>query len=149
MTASEVVALAINNKNFDTALIKDDYILAAELDDIKPALGDDFYDTIVADTATYATLLTYIKKALAFFTLVKALPFIHVHLNTTGINVPFADNARDATDRQRADMTEACQRIGEVHLQEAKRYLEDNNTLAIYDLWSGNSRQKFGGLLLY
>lgn len=149
MTAAEVVTTAINNKNFDTALIKDDFILAAELDDIRPALGDDFYDAIVAAPASYTTLLVYIKKALAFFTLVKALPFIHIHMNSLGVNTALGDNAPNATDRQRADLEESCQRTGEVHLQEMNRYLTNNNTLTLYALWSGNSRQKFGGLLLY
>ncbi len=149
MTPAEVVTEAINNKNFDTALIKSDFILAAELDDIKPVLGDDFYDAVAASPATYATLVTYIKKALAFFTIVKALPFIHSQINTTGVVVNSSEWGAAATDGQRADMMTAAQRMGEVHLEELRRYLTNNNTNTLYALWSGNTRKKFTGFILY
>lgn len=149
MTAAEVVTEAINNKNFDSALIKTDFILAAELDDIKPVLGDDFYDYIVANSGSYATLLVYIKKALAFFTLEKALPFIHAQMNNAGVMVNETDWAKAATDQQRGDLSEMCGRIGKIHVEEMKRYLTANNTNTLYSLWSGNDRKKFGGVMFY
>lgn len=148
ITAAQVITGAVNNKNLDPLLIKDDYILAAELDYLRPRLGDDFYDAIVATPGTYTTLLVYIRRALAFYVLLKALPFIHFHLASQGIMVAGINYAAPVTDQQRSDLATMCENLAEVHMREMERYLANN--LSTYTLYGSDITTKIkGGIIMH
>jgi len=145
ISPSEVKNKAINAKNFDVNLILDSYILAAELDDIKPILGDDLYDDIIANQSNYTTLLVYIKNALAFYVLIKALPFIYTHIVNRGVVVNYGDGEQVVTGEEKSDILTALKRMAEAYLNELLRYLEDNGDN--YTYWYGGSRKVVGGII--
>lgn len=148
MTPAQVADIAINDERFDSNLIKEGYIEAAQLGNIKPLLGTDFFDDVIASPGTYTDLLVYIKNCLAFYTLVIALPFIHVHLVSQGIQVNFTDYGQAATDRQRSDLAEASKIMADIYQTELIRYLTDNITT--YSDWDKTTNYvKRGGLILY
>ena len=148
MEPADVVSLAINDPQFDTNLIKAEYIEAAQLGYIKPLLGTDFYDLVVASPSSYSTLVGYIKHALAYYTLVKALPFIHIHLVSQGIQLNWSDYGNAATDSQRAALSDAAKSMGDTFAEELKRHLDDN-TDTYTDYSSESLYKKRGGLIIY
>ena len=91
ITAAKVISTALTNKNVDTYLIKDSFIEIAELNFIKPAIGERLYETIVDEknasviwTTTHDCVLTLDSKTItcASSTTIKVGDFI------SGVGLP-------------------------------------------------------------
>ena len=80
ITAAQVIELSFSNLSTDPTLIKAQMIRATELQYIKPAVGEDLYDLLIAEhSSTYTglnqTLVeTYLQPALAYYVKLKMLP---------------------------------------------------------------------------
>lgn len=138
ITQAEIVTLAINNPSFDTALIKDYYIYAAEYDYLRPILTEDLYDFILAGSLTgkFATLLSdYIKPYLAFKTLEISLPFIHAQLTAQGIEVMSSEFAAKGTDKQRADLSTAARMMSDTYAKKMVDYIEHDDNISTFEIY--------------
>lgn len=63
---AEIKALVFSN-NFDVNAIKDNLIQVVEWEQVLPLFGTDLYDDVVANPASYATLLSdYLKPYIAY-----------------------------------------------------------------------------------
>ena len=99
ITKSEVISRCITNANFDTHLIKDTFIEIAELNHVKPFLGEDLYDACVA--GGYVTLVNdYIQPMLIYYALVDYLPFSAFQVKNGGIFKHISENAESATKEE-------------------------------------------------
>ena len=66
VSKAEIKTLVLNN-NFDVNAIKDNLIQAVEWEQVLPLFGVDLYDDVVANPASYTTLLsTYLKPYIAY-----------------------------------------------------------------------------------
>ena len=147
MTTTEVRDLTINDTNFDVNLLLDEWIASAQLGTIRPLLGDDFYDALVADVSSYFTLINnYLKYIIAYKTLIIALPFIHIHIFSGGIRVPSNEFGASGSSKERSELARSCEIISETYVKEMKRYLTDN--ISSYTLYASQiTIVKKGGLI--
>ena len=147
VTPAQVVSECINNINFDSALIKDSYITAAQYEFIKPFLGDDFYDALTAAPDSYTTLTGYLFPALKWYAFFKSLPVINIHLSDQGMMINSTDHGSQASSSQRAELAGMARSCGDTFLSEAKRYLDDN--YEDYPLWVHEKKNRYlGGIIL-
>ena len=127
MTPAEVIAAA-----FDRAVEADkipaSMISAAQQKHVMPILGEDFYDAVVADLVTYATLATQIKPMLAYFVKFWALPKIHVETGTVGMAIIQGQNRQAANQNDAEKLREDALQMARMHGEILRKYLEDNET---------------------
>lgn len=147
ITAKEIIDRAIPDANFDEAYLKDRYIESAQLNYIRPILGDDFYDLVIAAPSSYSALTPYIKDCLAFYVLVEALPLIHTHLTSRGVVSNSTDYTASAGRDLRSDMQKALIGWGDEYKDKMVRYLEDNT--ATYTSYANQVKGTLlGGILM-
>lgn len=81
-------------------------------------------------------LMMYLKKAISFLTIAKAIPHINVRVSANGITVvsDSTGGVRDMDKKKAADQTyighlmQDCQKSGETYLNEALQYIQANAT---------------------
>jgi len=149
ITAKEVVDRVMPDTNFDEGYFKDRYIESAQMNYIRPVLGADFYDLVLASPSSYSALMPYIKDALAFFVVAEALPMIHVNVTTRGVMMNSNEFSAPAGRDARSDVDRQLRAWGQEYLDKMERYLTDNtSTYTDYaPLTSGG--KLLGGILMY
>ena len=111
ITAQQVVNIVLSGASFDVSLLSQ-HIIKSQRKYLKTALGDDFYDQIVAlmdgttgmmngtATSDYTNLLAdYIKPTISRFVMFEALPMIRTNISSAGVVVnrtEFADQSDKA-----------------------------------------------------
>jgi len=166
VTQAEIVSNCINNKNFSTSLIKDQYIETAELQHVKPVLGSDFYYDIVNDESSYSTLLnggtyttsdskTYsfqgLKKTICFFAFFESLPYIFTQITNQGLMQNNTEFSNNVSKDQRADYRNTIYSQAQSLMNEVKEYIHENlETYTLYSLGTDKSEtvKIIGGLIL-
>jgi len=151
ITAAQVISLSFSNLSTDPSLIKAQMIRATELQYIKPAVGEDLYDLLIAEhSSTYTglnqTLVeTYLQPALAYYVKLKMLPDLNMNTASQGIMVNTAEHANQATSSQRAELAESAKSSADALLKEAVRYIEDNESS--FTLYTNSSDKTVGVLI--
>lgn len=140
MTPAEVISTA-----FDRAVeenkIPENVIAAAQAKHVKPILGEDFYEAVVADLVTYATLITQIKPMLAHYVKFWALPKIHVETGSVGMARIQGQNRQPATQNDSEKLRGDALEIAHMHGGVLRRYLELNeDSFPLY--FRGNNPQE-------
>lgn len=133
VTADYVATTALTNKNTDKALIKDAFIEAAQLEYLRPTLGEDLYDKIVAgglDTDHQTLLNTYIKPALAFYVKYMIIPDMNANTTSKGTRTFGSDNfTQPASDKSRAELANMTIVMADTLRDKMVRHIEDNLTI--------------------
>lgn len=147
ITAAEVIERAIPDANFDEGYLKDRYIESAQLNYLRPLLGDDFYDLVVADVDSYSALMPYVKDMLAFYIVRDALPIIHVHLSSRGVVTNGNEFNNVAGRDHRADLEQSYTRWAKEYEDKLVRHLSDNTST--YTDWGRTTiNALLGGILM-
>ena len=134
ITKSEVVARAMTNANFDTHLIKSTFIEIAELNHLRPFLGEDLYDACVG--GSYVTLVnSYIKDYLAFCVKFEILPDITYNTTSQGVVDNMADFTSSVSEKKLNYLRQETYKKAETFKKKMHLYLDDNSTL--YPDWRG------------
>lgn len=134
ITKSEVISRCITNANFDTHLIKDTFIEIAELNHVKPFLGEDLYNACVG--GSYVTLVNdYIKNYLAFCVKFEILPDITYNTTSQGVVDNLADFTSPVDPSKLNYLRQETFKKAETYKKKMEKYLDDNITL--YPEWKG------------
>lgn len=89
-------------------------------------------------------LISYLSKAIAYFTVAAAIPFLSVKLNAAGITIAAAasfssndnDNTRSGADaKSLSNLEESCNHSGSMWLEQAALYIKENKD--DFDTWTG------------
>lgn len=131
LTTTEVVALAFNDKNFLPAKILDSHLEVAHEGFLRPALGDTFYEELIASTpigANKTFVDGYLKKPLAWYVKYVILPEIMVHVSNTGMSIVQPQGTIAVTDKQAGNLREQAKTNAEILLRKALDYLDDHAT---------------------
>lgn len=135
ITAQEVIDIAFNDVNFLPSKIKSSYIDIAMYDFLRPEIGADFYDAIIADqekqtpTPAITTFVnTYLKPSLAFYVKYVAIPDIATSLSNMGLINEFSQTSNTVSDRQRGELMQQTKNNAEALMKKAIDYLEKNST---------------------
>lgn len=132
ITPQEVIALALPGKNLDTALVADS-IPIASLKYIKPLLGAELYNTLVAEsvgqtfTGLNQTLCNdYLKDALARYVIYEALPLMKAEITSNGIQTPSIDFHVPVNDTDFAMLRNKMASDAELLAKEMADYIKSN-----------------------
>lgn len=129
LTRGQVIFRAFNRNIHETKL-SDSVIQSAQYKYIKPVLGDDLFDALIADpdNATYATLLELVKEALAWWVKYISLPEIFVEIADAGVKVIETRDTSQVTDQRFIELRESTRVICEDKTKQITDYLEDDDT---------------------
>jgi len=131
ITSAQVVSLAFDDVNLYTSKIKDAHIYVAQEEYLRPLLGQDFYDDMIAksEQSPYSDLITnYLIIPLAYFVKYVALPELTISVSSLGMNLVQPEGTIAATDRQAGLMREQAMDVAKALMDKAIRYIEDNET---------------------
>lgn len=104
MTISEVKTAAYTRK-VDDNQFKDSDIEMAQFKYIRPILTENLYNAVVADTASYTTLITsYIKPCLAYYVKYMTFESFYSEISDRGINHLTGDNFQTSSNAARTDL---------------------------------------------
>lgn len=133
ITNTEVIARAMTNANFDTHLIKSTFIEIAELNHVKPFLGEDLYNLVVG--GSYVALLPFIKDYLAFCVKFEILPDITYNTTSQGVVDNMADFTSSVDPGKLNYLRSETYKKAETFKKKLHLYLDDNR--ALYPEWEG------------
>lgn len=133
ITAEDVIGMAFSRK-LNVNKIPDSFIETAQYKYIRPILGEDLYEAVEADptSATYATLMTYIKPALAWWIKYLVLPEIYVEIADTGVKTITNQNAQNVSDQRLIEIRENSRIVAEDKIKQLTEYLEDSDLTDYY-----------------
>lgn len=157
ITADEIIQKTGIRKGTDTGLLNQYLIDSTQEEFIRPVLGKDLYDLVIAEVA--ACVFTglnedlwkeYIKPVLAHHVWWRLLPQLHVQSTNNGLQVNLSEFANGATDQQRSDLSTSVSSIAGNLNEKMIRYLEANS--ASFDDWCSptvaSDHNKTGGIIL-
>ena len=145
ITAAEIIDKAFTNANMDTHLIKDTFIEIAELNYIKPFLGDTLYDACVLG-GNVTLVNDYLKDYLAFCVKFEVLPDITYNTTSQGVVENLADFTSPVSKDKLNFLRGETYKKAETFKKKARVYLQENCDL--YPTWvddtAGGVSKKFG-----
>lgn len=112
-----------------TSRVPDSVVLASEVKYLKPILGKDFYNAVVATPGSYAALLVYIKPMIAWYVKYMILPELKTEVSDLGVNRISIQSAQNADEEAYAQARDHAQIVAESHREQLMDYLNDNTTL--------------------
>jgi hypothetical protein len=107
-------------------LFKNEYIVAAQLEYLKPTLGNDFYDEVVAGTWDSDDVMTYIKNCMYYYAGAMSIAFLFAQLGSKGLFVNNDDYSRAVTSQELALIKKSLLEVGDAYKKELVRFLYDN-----------------------
>ena len=129
LTTTEVVAIAFNDKNFLPAKILNSHLEVAHEALLRPALGDTFYEELIAAAPTGVNKIFvdgYLKNPLAWYVKFVILPEIMIHVSNTGLNMIQPQGSIVVTDKQAGILRDQARQNAEILMQKALAFLDDH-----------------------
>jgi hypothetical protein len=128
VTKAEVIAGAFT-RTIQESRIPTDLLSVAQYKYLRPILGEDFYNAVVAAPSSYIALLVYVKPVLNWYVRYMALPEMRVELSDLGANTININGTTSLTDEGFAAIRDQTLIVAESKVQELNDYLEDNTSL--------------------
>lgn len=127
ITEGEVISQAFDRK-IETGKIDDNLINSVQQRHVLPILGEDFYDAIDADTATYSAVIAQIKPMLAYYIKFYVLPRIMVEIGTFGMARIQGQNRQPADQIDYEKLRQDALEMAQLHGGVLRKWLEDNES---------------------
>ena len=136
ITKSEVIAIAFT-RTINESKIPAYLISSVEEKHIRPLLGDDFFEAVIAAPLSYSALVPYLKNIIANYVKFYILPDIYQEVTDMGINVTQGMN-RQVSDKNGLEYTrQNTLDIAKMLINTCEKYLFDNQTS--YPLYTSGS----------
>lgn len=160
ISAQEVINTCFTNKNTLAILLKDSFIEVAQLQHIRPVLGDDFYDEIVLQnnndsltTDNKKLVDDFLKDTLAFYVKFEALEDISFNTTSKGVRSIDDEFTSPATDTQRANLALKIRSHADALRDKMIRFIEDEDNIDKYPTYKKTENitktvSTFGGFVL-
>lgn len=150
VTKAEIIA-AVFTRSVTESRIQTDLLEVVQHKYLRPILGEDFYDAVIASPSSYTALLTYIKPVLFWYAKYLILPELRYEISDLGTNQLQIDRATPLTDEGFAMIRDQALIIAEEKVKILNEYLYDN--MASYPLYyiSQNSAENVsivGGIIM-
>jgi hypothetical protein len=133
VTAQQVIDNAFTQLNTDPSLIRDQLIEQSQLKHIRPILGEDLYDLIVAqNNASSLTVANqyifdnYIQKSLWWFVKYDVIADIQYKTGSKGITIPSSLGAAATTENAVTNVMIASLNTAISILERMTEYIEEN-----------------------
>ena len=143
ITKSEFLAAAFT-RTISESRVSSDLLEMVQHKYLKPILGADFYDAVVAAPSSYAALLVYVKPVLYYYAKYVLLPELRTEISDLGTNTLQINNATPLTDEGFAAIRDQALIFAEDKVKALNEYLEDNYSL--YPLYARglNASERIG-----
>ena len=139
ITKGEVISIAFV-RTINPSKIPDHLIGSVEEKHIRPILGDDFYEAVIAAPLSYSALTPYLKNIIANYVKFYILPDIYQETTDTGITVIQGQN-RQVSDKNGLEYSrQNALDIGKMLIDICEKYLYDNQ--ASYPLYNAGLEAK-------
>jgi len=126
LTKTEVVTLAFT-RGVDTKKIEDGLIESIQEKHIRPILGNDFFEAVLATPGDYSTLLTYLKNVIAWYVRYYILPDVYLDISSTGVSQIQGRGRTNATGTQVSRAQDHALETVRLHINRLTQYLNDNS----------------------
>ena len=156
ITAQELIEREFTQKRTDPNLVKNDVLFSVQYNSLRPTIGDDFYDDLIASmpdntltTAEQSLIDDYIKPYLLPVTYAQVLPDIVYNSSSQGImlNQPeFTSNGGRAGLQL---MRETAAIRANAMKERLLDYLCDNTSTFTLFCNQSTSTKQHGGIILY
>ncbi len=149
ITKAEIVATF--TRVISESRIPTDFLEVIQHKYLRPILGEDFYDAVVATSASYTALLVYVKPVLIWYAKYMLLPELRFELSDLGTNTLQINNATPLTDEGFALVRNQALTVAEDKVKVLNEYLEDNTSLYPLYYKSQNSSENYqisGGIVM-
>ena len=140
VTPIEIVEKSFANQNIDLSLIKPTLIDSIQERYIRPYLGNELFDLIVAEsqanifTGLNETLLNdYIKDIICNSIAIELINQFSLRLTSKGVLSPRSDTSNTGSRDERTDLIKMYQQLSRTGLDKMERFLTDNDTS--FPLW--------------
>lgn len=155
ITAQQVITLSFTHLNTDTSLVKAAYITIAELEYIKPRLGEDLYNVIAAGSLSGKNQIlyeTYITPAMAFYVKYLCLPDLYIKTASAGLQINNREFSNSGGKDDRADLGIATLNMAEMFMGNAIKYIEHPDNIEYFTTYTTSDETKvkvrsIGGIL--
>lgn len=155
ITATEVINKAFTHLSTDVSLIKDAYIAIAELEYIKPKLGEDLYNLISGGSLSGRNLVLYdeyIVPAMAFYVKYLTLPDLYIKTGTN-LMIPVREQTNGSSSRDRADLRTESLNMADMFMSNAIKYIEHIDNYSYFESYITSDETKvrtsvIGGIVL-
>lgn len=158
ITAAQVISTSFTNISSDEDLIRATLIRSAEIQYIRPALGDELYALIVAEhtAGTYtldneSLLENYIQPALAYYVKLLALPDLNLNTTSQGLMKNNAEFASQASSSERAELAQSTKQIADSIISDMIKLIteDENDRYPTYNTGTNiTSKRAIGGFLI-
>ena len=157
ITVSEVKTQAVVNSNLDTAYL-DQYILMTQRKYIRPFLGTDFYDELLDQLDSTATLTSdnqtliedYIRPSLAHYIVYEGLPQIRNQIAKGGVYNSLSTTSDISSGQDYGRLRDDYEAKASTLKQEINIFIKDQqeDDSTKYPLYCGKSSQD-NGIIFY
>jgi len=155
-TSAEVVAECFTFTKTDTSLVKNTHIELAQLNNIKPILGQDLYDLIIAhkaaNTLTASELILvndYIKRPLFWYSYANSLINVFNQTGSGGVVQHSNEFGNQVSQAGYANTKAEATRTADSYAEILRTYLNENSTTFPLYLSGQNTNKKIGfGIIL-
>lgn len=127
-TKTELIELAFTRRITESR-IPTDYLEIAQHKYIRPVLTKDLYDDVVANPASYAALLEYIKPVMAWYVRYLMLPELRFEVSDLGTNQLSINNSTPLSDEAFALVRNQALIAAEERVRILNEYLDENQSL--------------------
>ena len=148
--------------NVDSAKRIDPYVVEAQELDLRPFLGDVFYQEILSSPSTYATLLdggTYaygdynytfkgLKAALVYLSYARFVNNDDVKSTPAGLKRKITNESEFLSEKTLARIVANAREIAAAYLDQCKTFLCRNSTTAIYTNYGGHDKQNSKSVII-
>jgi hypothetical protein len=155
-TSAEVVAECFTFANTDSALVKNTHIELAQMNNIKPILGQELYDLIIAHkaantlTGAETTLVNdYIKRPLLWYAYANSLINVFNQTGSGGIVQHSNEFGNQVSQTGYANSKAEATRTADSYAEILRTYLNENSSTFPLYLSGQNTSKKIGfGIIL-
>jgi len=146
ISQADVIKHAFTDSTFESTLLKDYIIKAAQEKHIKPILTKDLYDEIISQIQTDAvtplnqTVLDLVEPALAFFVKAESLADIFAQVTSKGIMLNDTEFSTSASSSQRAEVKSSTFSTAYTLSALITEFLNDEDNIDDYPLYEVDDR---------
>lgn len=134
ITKTDVLTVpVVFNREIEEKKVHDDLIESVTERHIRPILGADFYDDVVANPSDYVTLKTYLVPVVANYVKYYILPEIRSEISTAGLNTIVGQNKQPVTIADLESVRQSVLEEARMQGQRLHKFLEANkDTYTLY-----------------
>lgn len=149
ITKDKIIDLAFI-RNIVIKQIPDKLTEAVQEKHVRPLLGDDLFEALLATPESYSTLIEYVEDVIAYYVKLYILPEITVKVADSGLNRIRGENRHESEKGDYDLIKSSTLELIQIHIDVLTRYLNDNQDIyLLYYKWKNPNNRiiNIGGII--